>query len=283
MDTPSIFDLTISDWAFIAVFCGTALGALFVMGMYVCQLYIQIFRRNRMATYREWGAESDLMVPSFLWMLVGPYYLILEMALRKLLSFLGINNRLPRRSRENRISLMRSGPSWWIVVDSTFVTSCSAYAIWIVAILIDVLVNDYGVNDVINKVAISVAIIVFMIGLAREFIRTEKIITKIDRLDNLGPRFHQLFTKSELLSMYEALQFAPSTFWNEYSALEKWEINRATNRKFRDMAAPYQYSNTRNIAKAALITSTIALIVALIVAGIEQSSVFRDLLLRLLQ
>ena len=177
---------------------------------------------------------------------------------------------------------MRSGPSWWIVVDSTFIAGCSAYSSWIVAILINILINDHGVNNGIINVAIFIAIIVFVIGFVKEFTRTEDIMTKIDRLDNLGPRFHQLFTKSELLSVYEALKFAPSTFWEEYSTLEECEINEDTNRKFRDMAAPYQYSDTRNIATAALRTSAIALIIALIVAVIEQSGVFRDLLLRLL-
>ena len=282
MVTPSFFDFTISDWAFMAIFSLTVLGALFATGVYVCQVWVRTYHRDRMPVYRKWGAESDLLLPSFLWIIIGPYYLMFEIALRKLLSFVGIDSRLPCRSRENRISLLRSGPSWWIVVDSTFIVGCSAYLSWIASIFIDILINDYGINSVIIRVAISVAVIVFAIGIVKEFTRTEKIRTKIDRLDNLGPRFHQLFTKSELLSMYEALQFAPSTFWDEYSTLEKWEINENTNRKFREMAAPYQHSDTRNIAKAALRTSTIALIVALIIAAIEQSGVFRYLLLRLL-
>lgn len=283
MDTPSLFEFTISDWAFIAVFCGAALGALFATGVYACQVWMRIFHGNRMSVYRKWGAESDLLLPSFLWVIIGPYFLILEIALRELLGFLGTNSRLPRRSREDRRSLMRSGPSWWIIVDSTFVAGCSAYFSWTATILIDILINDYDVNDSIIKVAIFVAVIVFVIGFVKEFTRTENIRTKIDRLDNLSPRFHQFFTKSELLSMYETLKFAPSTFWDEYSSLEKWEINENTNRKFREMAAPYQYSDTRSIARAALIISTVALIVALIIAAIEQSDVFRDLLLRLLQ
>ena len=282
MDTPSIFEFTISDWAFIAMLSVIALGALFVMGMYPCQVWMRVFRRHRISVYRKWGVESDLLIPSFPWMIIGSYYLISEMALQKLLPFLGINRHLPSRSREDRISLMRSGPSWWIIVDSVFVAGCTAYVLWIAATLIGVLVNIYSVNSIIIEISATIAVIVFAIGFGKEFTRTEEIKTKIDQLDNLQSHSHRRFTKSELLSMYEALKFAPSSFWDEYSRLEESEIDENTNRKFREMAAPYQYSDTRHIAKTALRISIVALIIALIVAAIEQSGVFRDLLLRLL-
>ena len=177
---------------------------------------------------------------------------------------------------------MKYAPWWWAVVDIIFFAALSIYLSLIVSILIDAFTSKHNVDTITTEIAISIAITTFAIGIVQEFKRMENIIIRIDRLDNLGSHFHQFFTKLELLSMYEALKVAPDAFWDEYSKLAETEIDENTNRKFRDMAASYQYADTRNMNRTALIVSTAALIIALIVALIEQADILHNLLLGLL-
>ena len=61
-----------------------------------------------------------------------------------------------------------------------------------------------------------------------------------EALDSLHPAFHARFPVSEILSMYACLMTAPPVFWQEYRSLPESQVNRATNREFRDRVSSYR-------------------------------------------
>ena len=55
-----------------------------------------------------------------------------------------------------------------------------------------------------------------LIGLMVESERVKNITDMTKKLDDLKEAFHERFSISELLSMYEGLRPAPPLFWEEY-------------------------------------------------------------------
>lgn len=66
---------------------------------------------------------------------------------------------------------------------------------------------------------ILIASYAFVIGLVIESERIRRITEMTRKLDDLRELFHQRFSVSELLSMYENLRPAPPLFWEEYAGL----------------------------------------------------------------
>ena len=63
---------------------------------------------------------------------------------------------------------------------------------------------------------------------------------KREALDSLHPAFHARFPVSEILSMYVCIKTAPPVFWQEYRSLPESQINKSTNREFRDRVDSYR-------------------------------------------
>ncbi len=83
----------------------------------------------------------------------------------------------------------------------------------------------------------------FSCGILLAYARIWNILEKIDKLTKLPSPFHKQFRVTELLSMYEALRFAPPIFWEEYCNLEEGQISYDNNRRYRESAAPFQHSS----------------------------------------
>ena len=86
--------------------------------------------------------------------------------------------------------------------------------------------------------------------------------TKREKLDALRPTFHARFSVSEILSMYECLRLSPPVFWNEYTELPEWEINKTTNQEFRNRVSSYHLLDSQIHQRVALIIAVIAVLVA---------------------
>ena len=64
---------------------------------------------------------------------------------------------------------------------------------------------------------------------------------RLEMFESLRPVLRNRFTVTEILSMRECLRVAPRIFWEEYTNLPAVQVNEATNRKFRERAAPYRH------------------------------------------
>ena len=83
-----------------------------------------------------------------------------------------------------------------------------------------------------------------ILGVAVEWQRFEDLQRRGKSLDGLREVFHERFAVSELLSVYESLRHAPPLFWKEYTQLPDEEVNEETNRRYRERAVPYSYSQS---------------------------------------
>lgn len=86
---------------------------------------------------------------------------------------------------------------------------------------------------------------------------------QIARLESLRPVFHNKFTVTEILSMRECLRAAPEIFWEEYANLPDVQVNEATNRKFRERAAPYQARDSGITQRMAFSATIVAIFLAI--------------------
>ncbi len=106
----------------------------------------------------------------------------------------------------------------------------------------------------------------FILGAAIESQRFQDIQRKIKKLDGLREVFHDRFSVSELLSVYESLRHAPPLFWEEYTQLPDEEVDEETNRKYRERAIPYRYSQSSRHNNILIGVTVLTLLVAVLAA-----------------
>ena len=105
-----------------------------------------------------------------------------------------------------------------------------------------------------------------IIGYMVESHRVTQITDKTKTLDDLREVFHQRFSPSELLSVYEALRLAPPLFWEEYSGLPANQVSEQTNRNFRERAAPYGHSQSMRYHRIVIVLVILSILPGAIVA-----------------
>ena len=93
--------------------------------------------------------------------------------------------------------------------------------------------------------------------------RTE-VADQIGSLESLRPVFRNRFPVTEILSMRECLRVAPRIFWEEYANLPAVQVNEATNRKFRERAAPYQARRSERTQRRMLLVTALATLLAVL-------------------
>ena len=108
-----------------------------------------------------------------------------------------------------------------------------------------------------------------MIGFMVESRRVKHIKDKTRTLDDLREVFHQNFSPSELLSMYEGLRPAPPLFWEEYAGLPDDQVSDVTNRSYRERAAPYGLSRSSRYNRIVIVVAVLTLLLTTIVAAKE--------------
>ena len=95
-------------------------------------------------------------------------------------------------------------------------------------------------------------------------------------LEGLRDVYRRRFPVLELLSMYDCPGLAPRVFWEGYKKLPDVQMHEATNRRFRERAAPYDGGLGDSFQRKALIISGVAVLVAaltVVEASIEGGSV----------
>lgn len=95
-------------------------------------------------------------------------------------------------------------------------------------------------------VTLNIAMFSVWTGFWIEYVRLGRICDKVKALNGLRDVFHQRFSVMEILSIYESMMPAPKLFWEAYTNLPENDINEETNRKFRELVAPYRYSQSRS-------------------------------------
>ena len=103
------------------------------------------------------------------------------------------------------------------------------------------------------------------IGLMVEYWRVRRIVDKTRTLDDLRVVFHQRFSPSELLSMYEGLRSAPPLFWEEYADLPDDQVNQETNRSYRERATPYGHGRLIRDNRTVIVVAVLTLLLTAIV------------------
>ena len=124
-----------------------------------------------------------------------------------------------------------------------------------------------GIDNDPKMFTIAIAIYAFLLGFSVKAQTIINIREKIKKLEDLGEVFDQRFGVVELLSMYESLRFAPQMFWEEYSKLPDAAINEESNRKYRELAAPYLYAQSTKHSRIVITVAigTLALTAILVV------------------
>lgn len=85
---------------------------------------------------------------------------------------------------------------------------------------------------------------------------------RLEMFESLRPVFRNRFTVTEILSMRECLRVAPRIFWEEYTNLPAVQVNEATNRKFKERAAPYQARRGEVTQRTMLLVAVAAVLLA---------------------
>ena len=114
-----------------------------------------------------------------------------------------------------------------------------------------------------------VAMYAALIGLMVESERVKNITDMTKKLDDLKEAFHERFSISELLSMYEGLRPAPPLFWEEYANLPDDKINHETNHSYRERAAPYGHSQSSKYNRIVIVVAVLTLLLTAILAAKE--------------
>ena len=107
-------------------------------------------------------------------------------------------------------------------------------------------------------------LVVFLLSVIWVLQELSTLDRKRQHLDELRPVFHRRFSVSELLSMYECLKVAPRVFWDEYKDLPDVQVSDATNRKFRERAAPYEAKGGDTLQRKFLIIAVATVLLAVL-------------------
>ena len=111
-----------------------------------------------------------------------------------------------------------------------------------------------------------------VIGYTRERERIKAIETKIREITNLRSVFFEVYSRADLISLYESLRHAPRLFWEEYASLPDDRINESTNSKYREIAAPFHQNWARRTTVILIIVAVVGLVVSGAVAVRDWSS-----------
>ncbi len=108
-----------------------------------------------------------------------------------------------------------------------------------------------------------------MIGVIVEMVKFSGIDRKVKDLDALRNTFLERSSISDLLATYEALRPAPKLFWEEFTQLPDEDIGEDSNFRFRERAAPYRYTQSRQHNLTILAIAALTLAVSALLGGIQ--------------
>ncbi len=165
--------------------------------------------------------------------------------------------------------LFRFDPLIWLIAWGAFVVISTVFT-FLAAFLSTMLVAESTTSGFDRfQYTLVFAINAAFIGFAMEAQRIKNITDKTRALDDLRSVFHQRFSPSELLSIYEALRLTPRLFWEEYANLPDHQISQNTNRIFRARAAPFGHSQSSRYNKIVIVVAVITLVFTAVLAAKE--------------
>ena len=162
--------------------------------------------------------------------------------------------------------LFRPNSVVWLIVQSVLAV-ISVFFTFYMAFLTTVLVTESSTSALDRfQYTLIFAMNAAYIGFAIESQRIKNITDKTSALDNLRDVFHQRFSPSELLSMYEAMRLTPPLFWEEYASLSAHQISESTNSIFRERAAPYGHSQSSKYNRIVIVVAVLTLLTTVTIA-----------------
>ena len=102
--------------------------------------------------------------------------------------------------------------------------------------------------------------------------------SKRQALEALPKPFHDRFSVSEILSMYECLRAAPAIFWEEYVNLPDWQVSKSTNREFRERVAPYVVNQGEKHQRNILLLTVLIIVLTVLTVGVAFLTLLSELL-----
>ena len=160
-------------------------------------------------------------------------------------------------------------PGAWFIGWSIVVV-VGASVTFVVAFFSTLLITDasrVGVDQIYDTFTFFTSSLI--LGAAIELQRFEGIQRKVKRLDGLREVFHDRYSTSDLLSVYESLQHSPPLFWEEYTQLPDEEVDEETNRKYRERAIPYRYSQSSKHNRTIIVVAVLTLLVTAVLLASE--------------
>ena len=151
-------------------------------------------------------------------------------------------------------------PRWQFIAWGTVIVVFTAITFLVSAAVSAAFIQKTSLTKGILENTLAIAAIPFTWGILVAYVRIWNILERIDKLTKLPPHFHERFSVTELLSMYEALRSAPPIFWEEYSNLEERQMDSDINRRYRENAAPFRH-NSLNINNKAMLGIAIAVLI----------------------
>ena len=145
----------------------------------------------------------------------------------------------------------------------------TTFAFYLAFLATELITEDTTTNNERLMYTLWAAIFVALIGFMIESRRVKQITDKTEKLDDLREVFHQRLSPAELLSVYEALSPAPPLFWEEYAGLPVEQVSKETNRRFREIAAPYGHSRSIRYNRIVIAVMLVTLLLAAIGPAID--------------
>ena len=161
---------------------------------------------------------------------------------------------------------------FWPISRAQIIYRCAGYLFGTVIYLVIALFTVQLIVDswqMGTYTILSFLVCVLAIGFDFESQRFKDIRHKVKDLEDLREVFHNRFSVSDLLSVYESLEYAPRLFWKEYSDLPEEEVSEATNQKYRERAAPYRYSLSIKYNRILIVVAVLAIVVPSLLAVVN--------------
>ena len=169
--------------------------------------------------------------------------------------------------------LFRPASFVWFIIEGGVFSFFTACLIFLNSHASEVLLGEIPLMEDLNTnprdFTISIAAYTFFLGFVLKQQSTMDIARKVRNLNNLRNVYHQRFTVSELLSMYESLRAAPQLFWEEYASLPDKDVNEKTNFKYRERVAPYQFSQSNRHNRTVITVAVLTFLVTAVLVVIE--------------
>ena len=240
----------VSEWTLGIVFASGLVVFGINSGIYAIRSMIRIIDAVFAWVYPRWPSETELVGSNLVNFIVKSMDRVIDVK---------FGLRWRRWGLEGELI---GSESFALFLTLSFVSPIFTAALFIFALdLTAKFIDQFRLDRTPFDVTFGFVMIAFTIGIWLEMLRIDPIVKKMIALERLSSAHRSRFSVIELLSMYESLRHAPQRFWRVYAEIPDAELNDETNRKFREMAAPFRHSQLMSVNKALVAAALLTVLV----------------------